>query len=219
MNTSLKILLYGFAILCCNGTLAQQNVIKNPTSVFRAAVVKLDITPSEPQMLAGYAARKSKSAGIYDRLYHRIVAMDDGSTEFFLVSSDLCFIWSTIYDQFTVRLERELGISSQNFMWTATHSHSAPAFMPVYETQKPISELYLYQGDPEYKKMVEDKLIEGIKIARESLSNARLGTGWGFSNANINRRAMDIDGKVTLGKNPDGPVDRRIGLKRTKKEE
>jgi hypothetical protein len=41
--------------------------------------------------------------------------------------------------------------------------------------------------------------------------------GWGFSNANINRRAVDVDGKASLGLNPDGPVDRRIGLLRIDK--
>jgi hypothetical protein len=36
--------------------------------------------------------------------------------------------------------------------------------------------------------------------------------GWGHSQANINRRARDIDDKAFLGLNPEGPVDRRIGI-------
>jgi hypothetical protein len=48
--------------------------------------------------------------------------------------------------------------------------------------------------------------------ARQKLEPARLGVSWGFSQANINRRAKDINGEVFLGMNPDGPVDRRIGL-------
>src|SRR6185369_8249422 len=34
----------------------------------------------------------------------------------------------------------------------------------------------------------------------------------GVSMANINRRARDVDGTVSLGLNPDGPTDRQIGL-------
>ena len=45
---------------------------------FRAAAVKVDITPSDSQWLMGYAARQS--TGIHDRIFHRIVAMDDGVT-------------------------------------------------------------------------------------------------------------------------------------------
>src|SRR6202022_1258204 len=43
---------------------------------------------------------------------------------------------------------------------------------------------------------------------------ARLGVGQGIAFANINRRAKDVDGKVSLGLNPDGPADRQIGLLR-----
>jgi hypothetical protein len=42
--------------------------------------------------------------------------------------------------------------------------------------------------------------------------------GWGFSQANINRRAIDTNGKASLGMNPDGTVDRRIGVLRIEKE-
>src|SRR5690606_32938186 len=48
--------------------------------------------------------------------------------------------------------------------------------------------------------------------AIEELKPAGLGIGWGYSQANINRRARDIDDKAFLGMNPDGPVDRRIGI-------
>jgi len=219
MNSCFKLSLLGVIILLSEVTLAQQKISGGTSSVFRASVVKMDITPEEPQMLAGYAARRSKSTGIYDHLYHRIVAMTDGKTKFFLVSSDLCFIWSTIYDRMATRLEREYGIPSQNFMWTATHTHSAPTVMPFYESVGSMAEQYLYQVDTNYKAIVEEKLIEGIIKAREQLSPASLGIGWGFSRANINRRAQDIDGKASLGKNPDGPVDRRIGLIRIDKED
>jgi hypothetical protein len=55
---------------------------------FRASVVKIDITPDKPQWLLGYGPRQS--TGVHDHLYHRIVAMDDGSTQFFLISTDIC---------------------------------------------------------------------------------------------------------------------------------
>lgn len=45
---------------------------------FRAATVKVDITPETPQWLHGYAPRMS--TGVHDRLYHRIAALDDGTT-------------------------------------------------------------------------------------------------------------------------------------------
>jgi hypothetical protein len=70
----------------------------------------------------------------------------------------------------------------------------------------------LVEIPPAYTEMFYQKLLDGIGEARAKLEPARLGAGWGFSQANINRRAIDIDGKASLGLNPDGPVDRRIGL-------
>ena len=55
----------------------------------RASVVKIDITPDKSQWLLGYGPRQS--TGVHDHLFHRIVAMDDGKTQFFLVSTDLAW--------------------------------------------------------------------------------------------------------------------------------
>jgi neutral ceramidase len=60
-------------------------------AAFRAAVAKVDITPATSQWLLGYDARQSD--GIHDRLYHRIVALDDGKTTIFIVSSHITTRW------------------------------------------------------------------------------------------------------------------------------
>ena len=184
---------------------------------FRAAVVKEDITPSDAQYLLGYNERKS--TGVLDHIYHRILAIDDGVTQFFIISTDLCLYSPSEYDKVTARLQKEYGINPINVWWSVTHTHSAP--------EVGVFGLYgIYMGDrightvdSVYTAMVEQKLIDGILEARKNLAPARLGVGWGFSQANINRRAIDVNGKASLGLNPDGPVDRRIGLLRFDKED
>ena len=184
---------------------------------FRAAVVKEDITPSDAQYLLGYNERKS--TGVLDHIYHRILAIDDGVTQFFIISTDLCLYSPSEYDKVTARLQKEYGINPINVWWSVTHTHSAP--------EVGVFGLYgIYMGDrightvdSVYTGMVEKKLIDGILEARKNLAPARLGVGWGFSQANINRRAIDVNGKASLGLNPDGPVDRRIGLLRFDKED
>ena len=49
----------------------------------RAAAVKVDITPETPQWLLGYQARQS--TGVHDRIYHRVVALDAGATQLYLI--------------------------------------------------------------------------------------------------------------------------------------
>ena len=75
---------------------------------FRASVVKIDITPDKPQWLLGYGPRQS--TGVHDHLFHRIVAMDDGKTQFFLISTDICLYSPSVYDDIT----RELSAADGN---------------------------------------------------------------------------------------------------------
>ena len=188
---------------------------------FRAAVVKVNITPETPQWLRGYNPRKSTE--VLDSLYHRIVAIDDGRTQFFLVSSDIVGMPSAEYRKVVSILQREHGIDPVNVWWSATHTHSAPEVAPrfqgiPYPSMANRSQLAAqHEKDTAYTAILEKKLIDGIIRARRELAPARLGVGWGFSQANINRRAIDVDGKASLGLNPDGPVDRRIGLLRIDK--
>ena len=183
--------------------------------VFRAAVVKVDITPDNPQMLLGYQARQS--TGVHDKIYHRIIALDDGTTQFFIVSSDICLVSPSEYDKVAARLLKEQKVNPINLWWTVTHTHSAPEVGPPGLPVIFLGERYKHEYDQTYTAMVEQRLIDGIAEARRNLQPAKLGIGWGFSQANINRRARFSNGKTTLGMNPDGPVDRRIGLLRLEK--
>jgi neutral ceramidase len=182
---------------------------------FRAAVVKVDITPGEPQVLAGYDPRTS--TGIHDRIFHRVVAMDDGTTQFFLISTEIVGMSPSMYDRVAAQLKQKHGINPQHLWWTVTHTHSAPKVGPPGLGCVFLPERCRNEAEPAYTTILEQKLIAAIVEARQKLAPARLGVGWGFSQANINRRAVDIDGQASLGLNPDGPVDRRIGLLRIDK--
>src|ERR687895_528427 len=75
---------------------------------FRAAAVKIDITPKSPQWLMGYGARQSTA--VHDPIFHRIAALDDGSKQVFLIASDLCLFSPSVYDDVTAELKKETGI-------------------------------------------------------------------------------------------------------------
>lgn len=177
---------------------------------FRASAVKIDITPRSPQWLMGYAARKS--TGVHDRLFHRIAAMSDGSTEIYLIASDLCVFSPSVYDDFTEALRKETGIRRDQVWWTVTHTHSAPELGPpgVYDVL--LAGRSDHAWDRDYLAFVTSALKDGIVRARASLAPARAATGTGIAKANINRRGRDIDGTISLGLNPDGPVDTQLGL-------
>jgi neutral ceramidase len=182
---------------------------------FRASVVKTDITPDNSQQLLGYQARKS--TGIHDRIHHRVTVLDDGTTRFVLASSDICVIAPSEYDKVATMLQKELGIAPENFWWTLTHTHSAPELGPPGLPETFMGGRYTHQYDKAYTEATERKLIDAVAEAIKKLQPARLAVGWGHANANINRRARTVEGKTSLGMNPDLPVDRRIGMLRIDK--
>jgi neutral ceramidase len=179
-------------------------------AAFRAAAVKVDITPQTTQWLQGYAARQS--TGVHDPLFHRVLAMDDGHTQIFLVSSDLCLFSPEVYDDVAKDLETATGIKRQSFWWSVTHTHSGPELGPPGIYKSMLKGRSDHEWDREYMQRVKTSLIEAVRHARSQLEPAVVRIGTGTSNANINRRARDVDGKISLGLNPDGPVDRQIGL-------
>jgi neutral ceramidase len=178
-------------------------------ATFRAAVTKVDITPETSQWLMGYDPRQS--TGIHDKIYHRILALDDGKTRFYLIASDLCLFSPSVYDVVATRLDREFGIKRENFWWTVTHTHAAPEVGPpaIYRSLLGRS---THEWNRDYEQQVTTALVQGVQQLTAKLEPARIAIGLGISMANINRRAKDVDGTVTLGLNPDGPVDRQIGL-------
>jgi hypothetical protein len=198
-------------------TFAQQNPVSSKVNEFRASVVKVNISPTTPKQLLGYGPRLS--AGIHDSIYHRVIALDDGVTQFFLVTTDICLISPSEYDHVAAMLQKKLGIDPVNFWWSATHTHSAPEVGVPGLAEVFMGDRYKHPVDTAYTSFVEQTLINGIIEAREKLEPAKLGVGWGFSQANINRRAVDVDGKASIGLNPDGAVDRRIGLIRVEKKD
>jgi neutral ceramidase len=177
---------------------------------FRASAVKVEITPSSVQPLLGYGARNS--TGVHDPLFHRIVALDDGALQMFLVSTDIALVSPSFYDDFCRDLKKETGIDRHQLWWMSTHTHSAPEVGPPGLPQVFMPERYKHQPDWEYANRVKRTLLDGIKDARTKLAPARLATGEGFAMANINRRARDADGRIKLGLNPYGPVDRQVGV-------
>jgi hypothetical protein len=206
------ILMYNSASVAQKKT--EQASVTGP--VFRAAVLKTNITPSTPQWLRGYNPRQS--TGVLDSLFIRIVALDDGKTMFYLVSSDIVGMPSPEYDRLASVLKKRYGIDPLNVWWSATHTHSAPeiaahyAGIPYPSMSNRAKLASQHEIDTAYSAELARKIIAGIVEIRYRLVPARLGVGWGFSQANINRRAIDVNGKASLGLNPDGTVDRRIGI-------
>ena len=175
----------------------------------RAAAVKVDITPKNSQWLLGYQARQSN--GVLDSIYHRVLALDAGGTPFYLISTDVCLFSPNFHDAVMRELQSRTGTDPTHVWWSVTHTHAAPELGPP-DMYKALLGRSDHDWDREYTTFAMNALIDAVKSARDKLEPARLSFATTTSNANINRRARDVDGKISLGLNPDGPVDRQVNL-------
>ena len=180
-----------------------------PGTTLRAGTAKVDITPQTSQWLSGYQARQS--TGVLDPIYHRVLALDAGGTQFYVISSDLCLFSPSLYDEVTADLQKETGIDPKHVLWSVTHTHAAPEIGPpgMYRTLLGRSD---HDWDREYTSRTTRALIDAVRAARANLEPAQIAFGSGASMANINRRAKDVDGSVSIGLNPEGAVDRQFNL-------
>jgi hypothetical protein len=132
----------------------------------------------------------------------------------FLIASDLCLFSPSVYDDVTAELKQKTGIAPKQVWWTVTHTHSAPEVGPPGMYDVLLKGRSEHAWNREYHAFIKSTLIDAITEARAKLVPARVATGVGIARANINRRARDLDGTISLGLNPDGPADRQIGLLR-----
>lgn len=177
----------------------------------RASAVKADITPQNSQWLLGYQARQSD--GVHDKIFHRVLALDAGGTPFYLISTDVCLFSPNFYDSVMQELHARTGIDPAHVWWSVTHTHAAPEIGPP-DMYKALLGRSDHDWDRTYTTFATTALIDAVRAARDTLEPARLAFATTTANANINRRARDVDGKISLGLNPDGPVDREVNLMR-----
>lgn len=102
--------------------------------VLRAGFAKVDVTPTEPVVMAGYDLREAPSEGVHegDRLFVRALVFDDGATRVAFVEADVIIIREV--DGFRRRISEATGIPFDHVLLGDAHNHAAPSPTSVAET-------------------------------------------------------------------------------------
>lgn len=88
---------------------------------------KIDITPSYPVRLTGYAVRKTELNGVTQHLYARALALgSDREGPAILITVDNCGVPRNVRDEVAARLAARLQLSSERLAVCSTHTHSGP---------------------------------------------------------------------------------------------
>ena len=166
-------------------------------------VARADITPPLGGSLYGYGARGTNtSTGIHDRLYAKALVLRAADTRVALVTLDLGSFGRSHTQAVRDLVAERTGID--HVLVAASHTHSAPRFMPDFpEPARP----WL----PELEKTIAEVVIS----ASQNLLPARLGVASASADLCHNRRLVRQDGTVEmLWANRDGeptsPVDKEV---------
>ena len=162
-----------------------------PAGQLRAGAHKVDFTPSVSEL-------QVSTDSIRDHLFARAIVIDDGSTCAVLVGIDLGAAPNQIVDDAIPRASKSTGCPAQNFIVSATHTHSS-------NTQG------LGQGAP-LAKTVADAIVEASTAAKSRLAPARVGYGTTTIDLNVNRDLFNRKLEWRQEPNPDGPSDKTLAV-------
>ena len=181
-----------------------------PTSEIGFA--KVDITPTEPVRLSGYANRDQAYEGVDEPLHARAMAIRTaGETPCVLVSVDTIGFPGVLTREIHDVLQQQHGLPRANFVLACTHSHTAPqidrGLDNIYSTPLNDDERARTAA---YTERVRERIIQVVADAIADLKPGRLFTAAGEAHFAVNRRVIR-DGKWTgFGINPAGPIDHAL---------
>lgn len=175
---------------------------------FRAGVARIDITPSKPIWLSGYASRTRPSEGVVHKLWAKALALDDGHGKAVLVTTDLIGLPRAVSDVVAARVARQYGVTRERLLLNSSHTHTGPVVRPNLMTMFVLGDQDRRVLDDYGSKLVED-LVNAIGAALGNLEPARMSVAHGQVGFAINRRQPTPKG-VRLGINEKGPVDHDV---------
>ena len=156
---------------------------------------RIDITPTDPVPMQGYAARTKPSKGVHDPLFARALVLDDGAQRVAVVACDLGGFAPDTARRLRERIADRTGILIAHTLLACSHTHAGPLV-----ARRPGS-------DPagRYMALLEERVVHVACNAVEALTPARVGVGEATVHLGVNRRERTPEGTIKIGRNPAGP--------------
>jgi len=175
----------------------------------KAGVARVEITPSTFMQMYGYANRKCGPAnGTHDPLFAKALVLQAGDSRLAIVTMDLGSIVSE-----NLRRDVASKLNIPVLLLSASHDHSAPAFLPYGSAPSSSPEATAYLAE------LESKVFGAVQEASKAMFPAKLGIARGSLQLGYNRLLLRDDGRAralfdNLERVPYGPVDPEFVLLR-----
>ena len=180
----------------------------NGTSL-KAGVARVDITPSGPIWMSGYASRSHPSEGVLTPLWAKALAIESPSGgRIVIVTADVVGIPRAVADDVAAAAEKQFGLKRSQFLLNASHTHTGPMIWPNLSNM-----VVLPAGEQRklvaYRSVFTNALIKAIGDALRDLAPATIAYGHGSVDFAVNRREPTPNG-IKIGVNPAGPGDHTL---------
>ena len=186
---------------------AEAMAVESARSVLLAGVARVIITPPVGIRMMGYTVQEGCSESIERELTATALVLSDGRTPVVLIACDLLFIQSPHVERIRERIGQRIGVPAAHVLINCSHTHLAP-MMPGWKIEPPEQQLL----QERYMAVLEESLVGLTAMAHSRLEPARIGAGEGRADIGMNRRERLADGRVIIGENPEGAVDRSLSV-------
>ncbi len=178
---------------------------------WQVGLATVDITPVEPIPMSGYASRRAPFEAVAQPLYAKAMALQDSAgNRALLVTADILGFTSERSGSISSRLEASDGLSREQLLLNASHTHAGPLVSGSMMASAPEASR---EAIRRYIAVMEDKIVSAGQKALRDLRPARLAWGRGVAPFVMNRREF-TDRGVILGTNASGPADRTVPVLR-----
>ena len=163
--------------------------------MLQLGVSRKDITPAIGCNLYGYYP-DLYSTEVHDPLDVTALVFTYGEQKIALISATVCLINTALTDEIRAKIELQTGISADNVILAATHTHSGP------NTGGAVG-----WGDIDRAYCDEifvPQILAAVEEAAQIMTPVRVGVATGESHIGINRREFKEDNGIRLGQNPWG---------------
>jgi hypothetical protein len=164
-------------------------------NILLAGVARRIITPPPGIYLVGYGDRTQGNRGVHDDLAATALALSDGKLRLALVALDMLAINEFVVDRVRQRL------APTEVLLCCSHTHSGPV---AYAGKSSLRKNRVYID------MLVENLVAVVQEAEAGAVPARLEYTSSTAGIAINRRERLPDGRMQIGRNPDGVVDRTV---------
>ena len=186
------------------------------SSMLNAGVARIDITPPGGFRMQGIMSRTEGARDVESNLLGTILVLADETTKVVLADCDLIGFDMELAAEIRQEIAAAVGVAPAQVAVGCTHTHNGPC-----TSRGNLGGVHDVGGDPNeraaldfYIADLKGRLAAAAAAADRSAQPARAGSGRSRAGVAINREERNDDGRVLVGRNPDGATDHNVEVLR-----